>query len=79
MLHFMENAIEKACILVGGQSKMAVLLSTSGAPVSRQSVNNWIRLGKVPPDKATLIERIVDGKIRVEDLCPTFPWPKRKR
>ena len=79
MLGFMEKAIEKACILVGGQSKLAVLLSIPGAPVSRQSVNNWIRLGKVPPDKAPSIQRITKGKVRVEELCPEFPWPKRRK
>lgn len=45
-------------------------------PVSRGVVNDWVRSGRVPPDRCAEVEEKTG--IRVELLNPHFSWPKRK-
>lgn len=73
----METAIKKACRLVGGQSELARLVSERGEQISPQAIHKWIKSGRVPPDKATIVEEITDAQVLAEDLCPDFPWPSR--
>jgi len=69
----METAIEKACRLADGQSGLAGLLK-----VSPQAVHKWVKKGRVPPSKAPIVELVLNGQVKSEELCPNFPWPKRK-
>jgi DNA-binding transcriptional regulator YdaS (Cro superfamily) len=73
----METEIEKACRLADGQSKLAERLAAAGKKVSPQAVHKWIKAGRVPPDKAVLIEQLLGGRVRAEQLCPDFDWPPR--
>lgn len=72
----METEIAKACRLAGGQSDLARLLANLGVKVTPQAVHKWIKKGKTPPDKAILIARLLNGRVKRTELCPDFPWEK---
>lgn len=64
------TAIKKACELVGGAAKLAVL-----ADVSLTAVYQWLAGDRpVPAERAPLIERATNGKVRADELCPKVPW-----
>jgi DNA-binding transcriptional regulator YdaS (Cro superfamily) len=46
-------ALQKAIATLGGQVKLANAINTS-----QQNISNWLRTGKVAPDKVILIERV---------------------
>ena len=70
-----ETEIVRACRLAGGQSELARKLTAAGAKVTPQAVYKWVKAGKTPPDKASIIEQLFPGKIISRKLCPSFPWP----
>jgi len=70
-----ETEIVRACRLAGGQSSLALKVTEAGAKVTPQAVYKWVKAGKTPPDKASIIERLFPGRISSRKLCPDFPWP----
>lgn len=64
------SAITKAVEILGGPSRVAVLLG-----VSPQAVCFW-RDGKrrFPADSCPTIERVTGGTVRCEDLRPDVEW-----
>ncbi len=64
------NAINRACELVGGVGKLAVL-----AGVAVPTASQWCN-GKrqVPAERCIVIERASKGVIRCEDLRPDVEW-----
>lgn len=60
------NAINRACDLVGGASKLAVLVG-----VAPPTVTQWCN-GKrpVPPRKAVRIETVTAGRITRQEIYP---------
>jgi DNA-binding transcriptional regulator YdaS (Cro superfamily) len=71
------SAIERACVAVGGQVKLAEMLG-----VTPQAVNQWVARSTVPPDRALAVEAATGGLIsRYElrpDLYPTDEPPRRR-
>lgn len=63
-----EQALEK---FEGSPSKLAAALD-GGIKVTRQHVEHWRKVGKVPADKAPEVERVTG--IPVELLCPGVAW-----
>jgi DNA-binding transcriptional regulator YdaS (Cro superfamily) len=63
------NGVEMAIEKVGSQSELARTLG-----VGRQLVNHWMKMGKVPPDRALEIERRLG--IHRHYLNPTV-YPER--
>lgn len=41
--------------------------------ISEAAVSQWLTNG-VPPERAARIERLVEGRVTKEELCPQFPW-----
>lgn len=71
MLSFMEqNVIRKVCKIVGGQAALARLLN-----VATPTVNQWV-VGKrrIPAERCPTIERLVDRKVRCEEMRPDVDW-----
>ena len=71
----MTNPIDKACEVVGGQSKLARELGITPSAVSQ------MRKGSrpVPPDKCVAIEQITEGAVTRKDLRPDdwqSLWPE---
>ncbi len=60
-------ALKKAIATLGGQVKLADAIQTS-----QQNVSNWLRTGKVAPDKVILIEK-VSGVSRHELRPDIYP------
>lgn len=66
------------CRMVGGQANLARRVTEAGTKVTAQAVYKWIKAGRVPADKAPLVERISNQTVTREALCPDFPWPARQ-
>lgn len=64
------EALERAIQLVGGS---AVLSRLTG--ITYQSIYNWQK-GKVDihPLNCIKIEKATNGKVKRQDLLPTYPW-----
>ena len=69
------NAVCRACELVGGVGKLAVLVG-----VAAPTVTQWCKGGRpVPPRKAVLIERVTNRGVTRQDLYPDefrAIWPE---
>lgn len=65
----MENSIEQAVRLAGGQTAMANALG-----VSPQAVQQWEKRGIVPADKCPEIEKLLNGQVRCEALNTKVDW-----
>lgn len=64
------QAFERACSLVGGQTKMARLLN-----VKPPTVNQWIHCVKqIPAERCPEIEKAVNGAVTCEELRPDVDW-----
>lgn len=64
------HAFEKACGLIGGQTKMARLLN-----VKPPTVNQWVHLVKqIPAERCPKIERFTHGAVTCEELRPDVDW-----
>lgn len=66
------DAIERACKLIGGQAVLAAAIN-----VSPQAVNKWIRTGRVPAIRVIAIET-ASGVTR-SDLRPDIYPPEDRR
>jgi DNA-binding transcriptional regulator YdaS (Cro superfamily) len=62
-----KTGIEAAISAAGSKSELARLTG-----YSRQNIQQWAALGKVPMEKAPAIERATG--IRCERLCPNPDW-----
>jgi DNA-binding transcriptional regulator YdaS (Cro superfamily) len=60
-------AIEEAYTKAGGRRKVKESLG-----VSKQSLSDWARNGRVPADKAGKLEAI--SGVSRRKLCPDFDW-----
>lgn len=60
-----QQALEKACEVMGGQSSLA-----RACGVSPQAVQQWVATGVCPAKRAAQIERATWGKVRCEQLRP---------
>lgn len=64
------NAFKQAVKHFGTQAAMAAALGGR-----RQStIATWGLRGKVPAEVCPTIERLTDGAVRCEDLCPDADW-----
>ena len=68
-----QPALQKAIATLGGQVKLADAIQTS-----QQNVSNWLRTGKVAPDKVILIEKVT-GVPRHELRPDIYPPEESKR
>ena len=66
-------ALGKAIATLGGQVKLADAIQTS-----QQNVSNWLRTGKVAPDKVILIEKVT-GVSRHELRPDIYPPEESKQ
>ena len=64
----MNEALIKACKMVGGQAAMARLLG-----IKPPSVNEWVKT-RVPFEHVIKIEQITNGAVSCEDLRPDVDW-----
>lgn len=63
-------ALQRAIALLGGPSEAGRRLG-----VTAQTVCNWTSRGRqIPVAVAVAMERVSDGAIRVEDICPGIDW-----
>ncbi len=60
-------ALKKAVDFSGGQRALA-----SKCNATQQHVWNWMQSGKVPVDRAILIEIATGGEVTKEELAPEF-------
>ena len=67
-----QPALQKAIATLGGQVKLADAIQTS-----QQNVSNWLRTGKVAPDKVILIEKVT-GVSRYELRPDIYPPEESK-
>lgn len=65
--------LQKAIATLGGQVKLADAINTS-----QQNVSNWLRTGKVAPDKVILIEKAT-GVSRYELRPDIYPSEESKQ
>lgn len=77
----MNQIIQKACDLVGGQTALARLLSIiSRREIKQQRVYNWLKRGDdVPVELMAPIEKATDGKVTRKDFRPDdwdVIWPE---
>jgi DNA-binding transcriptional regulator YdaS (Cro superfamily) len=64
------EALEKACEIVGGQSRLAFLLN-----IRPPTVNQWVHLVKqIPAERCPEIEKLVNSKVICEELRPDVDW-----
>lgn len=68
-----QPALQKAIATLGGQVKLADAIQTS-----QQNVSNWLRTGKVAPDKVILIEKVT-GVSRHELRPDIYPPEENKQ
>ncbi|WP_277054624.1 transcriptional regulator [Pseudoalteromonas marina] len=68
-----QPALQKAIATLGGQVKLADAIQTS-----QQNVSNWLRTGKVAPDKVILIEKVT-GVSRHELRPDIYPPEESKK
>lgn len=66
-----KSGIEKAVHLVGSQSELARRLA-----ISPQAVQQWVRSGRVPSERALAIERATGGAVHRHELRPDL-YPDR--
>lgn len=64
------EAIELAAKFVGGKAALAGSLKVSPPTVSQWSSGSR----PVPAERALQIEALTEGRVRRDQLCPTFPW-----
>jgi DNA-binding transcriptional regulator YdaS (Cro superfamily) len=70
--------VQKAVELVGGQSALAKRM---GGPVKQGHVWKWLRMDRIPAERAIAIERATDGRVTRQELRPDLfgePEPKPK-
>lgn len=71
----MNQAIKRACDLVGGVGKLAILVG-----VAPPTVTQWSKSERpVPPRKAVLIESVTERRVTRQEMFPeTFReiWPE---
>lgn len=69
----MENAIQKAVRLAGGQTALADLI---GRPVRQGHVWKWLRNGYVPAEQVLAVVRALDGRMTPHEIRPDiYPDP----
>lgn len=59
------TAIEKAVLIVGGQTILAKHLN-----IRPQAVQQWVASGRIPARRAIAIEKIVAGAVTRHELRP---------
>jgi len=72
-----EEALNKAVVVVGGQTALANALSVkTGRGIRQQHIWNWLnRDGGLPAAYAPLVQSLCEeygGSITCNDLCPEF-------
>lgn len=67
-----QPALQKAIATLGGQVKLADAIQTS-----QQNVSNWLRTGKVAPDKVILIEKVTG--VSRHELRPDIYPPEESK
>ncbi len=67
MFSSMKNlpSVQEIISYFGNQSEMARILS-----ISPQAIQRWVSTNHLPIRRAIQIERLTDGKIRLEDMLP---------
>lgn len=66
----MNPSIERAIELAGGTpADLGRLVGESP-----QTVSNWRRRGRIPPEKSPKVESALGGRVLCENLCPEVDW-----
>lgn len=66
------DALDRALEMLGGTNAAARTLG-----VSAPTVSQWVtKVRPVPPAQAVAMERLVEGYVTVEDLCPLSKWQR---
>jgi DNA-binding transcriptional regulator YdaS (Cro superfamily) len=64
------QAAQKAAQILGSQAELARQLQ-----IRTPTVNQWCSGGRpIPAARALQIESATGGKVRRQELCPSFPW-----
>ena len=64
------HPIKKACEIIGSQRKLADRLGVSPGFVSQ-----WVTgVRQVPADYCPTIERLTNGAVKCEQMCPDVDW-----
>lgn len=78
-----QSAVHEAMAVLGDSpTAMAKALSEYGEPVSRQNVEHWLKVGRVPAERAPSVEdltRKAGRAIPCERLCPGPRWGAIRR
>lgn len=64
----MKNVVTKAIGQAGSVSRLARLLSSESAKVSRQSVHSWKAKGYIPAKFALKVELVTDGVVSANEV-----------
>jgi DNA-binding transcriptional regulator YdaS (Cro superfamily) len=67
----METALEKAIRLGSNGNQTLFAKKIDESP---QTVNNWLKRGRVPAEHCPTIEKVFDGLVRCEELRPDVDW-----
>ncbi len=67
-----ETLIDEVFRKAGGREALMRSLGTPDRPLSKQTMSDWKRAGRVPPHHAVAVEKITG--IDRERLCPDFDW-----
>jgi DNA-binding transcriptional regulator YdaS (Cro superfamily) len=76
----MENrtVIDEAFEKAGGRKALRDALSVGRpTPISKQTLSDWKRAGRIPASHAVAVERLTG--IPRELLCPDFDWGRKGR
>lgn len=65
------SAIQRACDLVGGQSRLArEVARISGDRITPQAVQQWVQAGVVPAKRVLAVESATCGQVLRHELRP---------
>lgn len=68
-----ENQIDRVFRLAGGRRVLQESLrGPNGKPLSKQTMSDWKRAGKIPPRYAAAVEKMTG--VSRKKLCPDFDW-----
>lgn len=67
------EALTKAISLAGGHAAL-----TSGIGAKPNAAHMWLKRGNVPPEWRAEIERLLEGKVTVEEFGDDVQWTRVK-
>ena len=65
-----DTAVAKACVVVGGQSRLSRVIGVSPA-----TINQWVKgIRPIPEERCPSIEHATSGEVTCEELRPDLVW-----